>query len=100
MKQVLVTDFYFFDHMRSGQIVTSCKDYVVVYARNPYGSHNLMVCVKEEIGYNYVEHRPITVWDAQYWGDKTVLEGLRNEHPKRYRRALRFLLNKGKNPVC
>ena len=97
MKEVLLADFYFFDHLRSGQVVTSCEDYVVVYARNPYGTHNLMVCEKEYVGYNHVEHRPITVWDAQYWGDSTVLKGLK-KNPKRYRRALRFLVTRGKNP--
>lgn len=54
--------FMSFGHIASGRIVTSAVGLAVVQARNPYGSHNL-VLVDEERG-EAIRHGSLAVAEA------------------------------------
>lgn len=95
-----VADFYVFGQRESGQVVTHQGDNIVVYARNPYGSHNLIICQKS--GWHVVGdygHR-VDDYDAFRLGDAAVFDYVNCWFPmKKVKRVLNFLIKRGKNPV-
>ena len=75
--------FESFGETRSGTIVTHWGDDTIIYSRNPYGSHNLVI-VDWETG------------EATVHGNIAVAEAAANWLPKKtYRKVRKFLAAKG-----
>ena len=75
--------FESFGETQSGTIVTHWGDEVIVFARNPYGTHNLVV----------VDQR---TQEAIVHGNIAVAEAAANWMPERsYRKVRKFLAAKG-----
>lgn len=78
------TSFEIFGRTQTGRIVTSSGNHEVVFSRNPYGSHNLLLIDRDN--------------DEPFcFGNKGVLYCLLSMGmDKAYRRARRFLANRGR----
>ena len=75
--------FESFGETQSGRVVTHWGDEVIVFARNPYGTHNLVV----------VDQR---TQEAIVHGNIAVAEAAANWMPERsYRKVRKFLAAKG-----
>jgi hypothetical protein len=89
---VTTVEYNNFGSYTSGRVVTARgnkKDgwtLFIVYARNPYGTHNLILVYHDENDGTLTAYRH---------GNHAVLEELVNGDRKIYRRARNFLLRKG-----
>ena len=64
-KVTQVYDFDSFGNWNHGRIITSYDNrYMVIQARNPYGTHNLVLCELDADGYaSAIRHGNLSVFD-------------------------------------
>lgn len=98
MKEKTVLKFSVFGQWTSGQVITNQGDKVVVYARNPYGSHNLILC--EKTASYIVNGQPVDEYESFRLGDAVVFDYVNCWFTmKRVKKVLNFLIKKGKLEV-
>ena len=80
-----VLKFESFDNICNGKIITHFADIVIVQARNPYGSHNLIAVQKCDGYYVAFRHGNLAVFDwCNMWAPL-----------KKLRKIFAYLVNKG-----